>query len=180
MLSLSCFENQQPEIVIFATICAHNLNLLRALIRPVFLLVPFLWSLFCLHRKEKQWLYTSLLLFLFKWLSLHGVILLAIPIHSCIYCSIHSDLQNPRSPVAPCNLNCSCSLAYINPVCGQDKLTYFSACHAGCTKVTGSKVRNTSDLGPVSRKSQELLRPEKPVVKLQSACFKKTDLLTRF
>ena len=112
-------------------------NFKGALTRPVFLLVPFVWSLFCLRRQEKQWLYTSLLLFLFKWL------LLAIPIHSCIYCSIHSDLQNPRSPVAPCNLNCSCSLAYINPVCGQDKLTYFSACHAGCTKVTGSKVRNT-------------------------------------
>ena len=30
-----------------------------------------------------------------------------------------------------------------------------------------------SSLGPVSRKSRELFRPEKLVVKLQSACFEK-------
>ena len=29
------------------------------------------------------------------------------------------------------------------------------------------------DLSPASRKSRELFRPEKPVVKLQSACFEK-------
>lgn len=33
---------------------------------------------------------------------------------------------------APCNVNCSCSLATINPVCGEDNLAYFSPCHAGC------------------------------------------------
>lgn len=66
----------------------------------------------------------------------------------------NSDLQNPRSPVAPCNLNCSCSLAYINPVCGQDKLTYFSACHAGCTKVTGSKAYNCSCIDSGANKTQ--------------------------
>ena len=31
-----------------------------------------------------------------------------------------------------CNLNCSCSLATINPVCGEDNLAYFSPCLAGC------------------------------------------------
>ncbi|XP_015752408.1 PREDICTED: solute carrier organic anion transporter family member 4A1-like [Acropora digitifera] len=66
----------------------------------------------------------------------------------------NSDLQNPRSPVAPCNLNCSCSLAYINPVCGQDKLTYFSACHAGCAKVTGSKAYNCSCIDSGANKTQ--------------------------
>jgi len=33
---------------------------------------------------------------------------------------------------SPCNVNCSCSLATINPVCGDDNLAYFSPCHAGC------------------------------------------------
>lgn len=31
-----------------------------------------------------------------------------------------------------CNLNCSCSLVTINPVCGEDNLAYFSPCLAGC------------------------------------------------
>ena len=30
-----------------------------------------------------------------------------------------------------------------------------------------------TDQGPVTRKSRELFEPEKPVVKLQSACFEK-------
>ena len=52
---------------------------------------------------------------------------------------INSQLET-QSPLAPCNTNCSCSIARINPVCGGDKLTYFSPCHAGCSKVIGSKV----------------------------------------
>jgi len=52
-----------------------------------------------------------------------------------------------RSPLAPCNTNCSCSIANINPVCGGDKLTYFSPCHAGCSKVIGSKAFNCSCIG---------------------------------
>ena len=36
------------------------------------------------------------------------------------------------------------------------------------------------DLGPVSRKSRELFRPEKLVVKLQSACFEKMIFLHVF
>ena len=51
-----------------------------------------------------------------------------------------SSLMETRSPLAPCNMNCSCSLASMNPVCGQDKLTYFSPCHAGCKQTTKTKV----------------------------------------
>ena len=35
---------------------------------------------------------------------------------------------------------------------------------------------NDRGLGPISRKSWELFWPEKPVVKLQSACFKKLTI----
>jgi len=38
-----------------------------------------------------------------------------------------------NSVVSACNRNCSCPLAQIRPVCGADKLTYFSPCFAGCT-----------------------------------------------
>lgn len=36
-----------------------------------------------------------------------------------------------------CNVNCSCSQASINPVCGQDDLSYLSPCHAGCMNTAG-------------------------------------------
>ncbi|XP_078375131.1 solute carrier organic anion transporter family member 4A1-like isoform X2 [Oculina patagonica] len=67
----------------------------------------------------------------------------------------NSQLQT-RSPVAPCNMNCSCSNANINPVCGVDKLTYFSPCHAGCSKVIGTKAFNCSCIGPTFNGSQAL------------------------
>jgi len=59
-----------------------------------------------------------------------------------------------RSPVAPCNMNCSCSLANMNPVCGPDKLTYFSPCHAGCATATKSKAFNCSCIDPGINKTQ--------------------------
>lgn len=40
----------------------------------------------------------------------------------------------------PCNLNCSCSLASISPVCGEDNLAYFSPCHAGCKSILNEEV----------------------------------------
>lgn len=34
---------------------------------------------------------------------------------------------------SPCNSDCTCDFDRYEPVCGADGLTYFSACHAGCT-----------------------------------------------
>ncbi|XP_038066376.1 solute carrier organic anion transporter family member 2A1-like [Patiria miniata] len=36
---------------------------------------------------------------------------------------------------APCNQNCSCSMALYAPVCSDAGLTYFSPCHAGCNVI---------------------------------------------
>ncbi|XP_065830709.1 solute carrier organic anion transporter family member 4C1-like [Oscarella lobularis] len=33
-----------------------------------------------------------------------------------------------------CNVQCSCETETFDPICGIDKFTYFSPCHAGCTK----------------------------------------------
>ena len=35
--------------------------------------------------------------------------------------------------VANCNAKCSCSLDTYDPICGIDKILYYSPCHAGCT-----------------------------------------------
>ena len=35
---------------------------------------------------------------------------------------------------SPCNVQCSCETETYDPICGIDKFTYFSPCHAGCTK----------------------------------------------
>jgi len=43
-----------------------------------------------------------------------------------------SQMMN-NSVVSTCNRHCSCPVAQIRPVCGADKLTYFSPCFAGCT-----------------------------------------------
>jgi hypothetical protein len=32
-----------------------------------------------------------------------------------------------------CNQNCDCSPNHLEPICGQNGITYFSPCHAGCT-----------------------------------------------
>lgn len=34
---------------------------------------------------------------------------------------------------AACNFQCKCMMGDVEPVCGNNGLTYFSACHAGCT-----------------------------------------------
>lgn len=34
---------------------------------------------------------------------------------------------------APCNANCKCLRSTYYPVCGRDKVQYFSPCYAGCT-----------------------------------------------
>lgn len=39
------------------------------------------------------------------------------------------------SVISECAESCKCDRKF-NPVCGSDKLTHFSACHAGCQTVT--------------------------------------------
>jgi hypothetical protein len=40
-----------------------------------------------------------------------------------------------------CNANCNCSLKSFSPVCGSDDVTYFDACHAGCTERPNDEVQ---------------------------------------
>lgn len=55
----------------------------------------------------------------------------------------------------PCNLNCSCSLASISPVCGDDNLAYFSPCHAGCKSILNEeKFTNCSCIYPQGNSSE--------------------------
>jgi len=35
-----------------------------------------------------------------------------------------------------CNATCNCDRNKFSPICGRDKNTYFSACHAGCQNMT--------------------------------------------
>ncbi len=39
---------------------------------------------------------------------------------------------------ATCNFGCSCDINDVQPVCGNNGLTYFSPCHAGCTSLLSS------------------------------------------
>ncbi|XP_014288192.1 solute carrier organic anion transporter family member 4A1 isoform X2 [Halyomorpha halys] len=45
-----------------------------------------------------------------------------------------NHLKGKSQLVAECNSNCSCDESFFFPICGLDKLTYFSGCHAGCTR----------------------------------------------
>lgn len=49
--------------------------------------------------------------------------------------SPHSAADQPFQPnlTAACNFGCECNLFDAEPVCGNNGLTYFSPCHAGCT-----------------------------------------------
>lgn len=62
----------------------------------------------------------------------------------------------------PCNHNCICDLEKFSPICGDDDKTYFSACHAGCKKitVTDGKISEFSDcLCLVHNSTNESLPP---------------------
>lgn len=41
-----------------------------------------------------------------------------------------------------CNFGCECSINDVEPVCGNNGLTYFSPCHAGCTSILSSNYTN--------------------------------------
>lgn len=40
---------------------------------------------------------------------------------------------------AACNFGCECHMSDVEPVCGNNGLTYFSPCHAGCTAFSSSE-----------------------------------------
>ncbi|XP_072402735.1 solute carrier organic anion transporter family member 3A1-like [Diabrotica undecimpunctata] len=41
-----------------------------------------------------------------------------------------------------CNFGCECSINDVEPVCGNNGLTYFSPCHAGCTSILSTNYTN--------------------------------------
>lgn len=43
---------------------------------------------------------------------------------------------------AACNTGCECLMTDVEPVCGNNGLTYFSPCHAGCTSSSSSNYSN--------------------------------------
>lgn len=43
---------------------------------------------------------------------------------------------------AACNTGCECPTTDVEPVCGNNGLTYFSPCHAGCTASSSSNYSN--------------------------------------
>ncbi|XP_058500186.1 solute carrier organic anion transporter family member 4A1 isoform X1 [Solea solea] len=50
------------------------------------------------------------------------------------------QLKNSSSPVrhnltAGCNAQCDCARELYNPVCGEDGVTYYSQCYAGCSSI---------------------------------------------
>lgn len=59
----------------------------------------------------------------------------------------NSTTHTAREPfqvnlTAACNFGCECHMADVEPVCGNNGLTYFSPCHAGCTISSGSDFTN--------------------------------------
>uniref|UniRef100_A0A8C6VQI1 Kazal-like domain-containing protein n=1 Tax=Naja naja TaxID=35670 RepID=A0A8C6VQI1_NAJNA len=50
-----------------------------------------------------------------------------------------AGLTNPISLSSACNSNCTCATSQWDPVCGENGLTYMSACFAGCKNITRLK-----------------------------------------
>ena len=49
----------------------------------------------------------------------------------CICCFVYYSIQSGRDS-SQCSMNCSCTYTVFEPVCGNDGVTYFSPCRAGC------------------------------------------------
>lgn len=45
-------------------------------------------------------------------------------------------VQVSYDAVPSCNIDCNCDFVKYSPVCGADGITYISACHAGCNKIS--------------------------------------------
>ena len=63
----------------------------------------------------------------------------------------HNEVCNSASRLTTfveldCNATCNCDRDKFSPICGRDKNTYFSACHAGCQNMTliGGKIVSVS------------------------------------
>jgi hypothetical protein len=63
----------------------------------------------------------------------------------------HNEVCNSASRLMTfvdldCNATCNCDRNKFSPICGRDKNTYFSACHAGCQNMTltGGKIESVS------------------------------------
>ena len=57
---------------------------------------------------------------------------------------------------ALCNVNCGCTSKEYTPVCGDNNVTYFSPCHAGCLSTQGRQVSRFSTVTtkPSARQSR--------------------------
>lgn len=63
------------------------------------------------------------------------------------YYNNHSNLSPEPFQVnltAACNFGCECHMFDVEPVCGNNGLTYFSPCHAGCTEFSSSSSNYTN------------------------------------
>ncbi|XP_015684949.1 solute carrier organic anion transporter family member 4A1-like, partial [Protobothrops mucrosquamatus] len=88
-------------------------------------------------------------------------------------------LQGHLNLSDPCNMECHCLRETYNPVCGNDGITYYSACHAGCKKAS----INHDSREKVYHECSCIVGPNAPVSglatagKCTSSCERKTLLL---
>ena len=50
----------------------------------------------------------------------------------CFHCSSLDLDPSEQDVVHPCNVDCNCTTASYDPVCGHDGVEYFTPCHGGC------------------------------------------------